>query len=162
MKKTQKLFFYFVLALALAFSVTACAKNAPSLDSIEKNGLSIKIYKSQNCGCCVGYTSYMEAKNYKVDVEVVSDVDSIKDRYNVPIEVRSCHTSIIKSGSKEYFVEGHVPEEAIVKLLTEKPDIDGIALPRMPSGSPGMPGTKDGKWVVYSVKDGEKSEFMTI
>ena len=27
-----------------------------------------------------------------------------------------------------YFIEGHIPIEAINKLLTEKPEIDGIAL----------------------------------
>ncbi len=42
-----------------------------------------------------------------------------------------------------YFIEGHVPIEAIEKLLTEKPEIDGIALPQMPSGSPGMSGFKN-------------------
>jgi hypothetical protein len=30
-----------------------------------------------------------------------------------------------------YFIEGHIPIEAINKLLTEKPEIDGIALPEM-------------------------------
>ena len=62
-----------------------------------------------------------------------------------------------------YFVEGHIPIEAIKKLLVEKPDIKGIAMPGMPSGSPGMPGAKDGQFIIYAVaKDGSTYEFMRV
>jgi hypothetical protein len=54
-----------------------------------------------------------------------------------------------------YFIEGHIPIEAIEKLLTEKPEIDGIALPEMPSGSPGMPGFKLAPFKIHSVKNGQ-------
>ena len=39
-----------------------------------------------------------------------------------------------------YFIEGHVPHDAITKLLAEKPDIKGITVPGMPAGInvPGM------------------------
>ena len=37
---------------------------------------------------------------------------------------------------------GHVLEAAISRLLRENLDIRGIAVPGMPAGSPGMPGTK--------------------
>jgi len=37
-----------------------------------------------------------------------------------------------------YVVEGHVPIEEIRRLVTERPDIAGIAVPGMPIGSPGM------------------------
>ena len=62
-----------------------------------------------------------------------------------------------------YFVEGHVPAEAIARMLQEKPDIAGIALQGMPMGSPGMPGSKEGRFVVYAVnKDGTYKEYMRI
>jgi hypothetical protein len=35
-------------------------------------------------------------------------------------------------------VEGHVPVEDIKRLLRERPDAKGIAVPGMPVGSPGM------------------------
>jgi hypothetical protein len=54
-----------------------------------------------------------------------------------------------------YFIEGHIPIEAIEKLLTEKPEINGIALPQMPLSSPGMPGFKIEKWKIHSVKNGQ-------
>ena len=60
-------------------------------------------------------------------------------------------------------MEGHVPLEAIEKLLQEKPDIKGIAMPGMPSGAPGMLGKKTGDFVVYAVNnDGSYEEFMRI
>jgi hypothetical protein len=35
-------------------------------------------------------------------------------------------------------VEGHVPADAIRRVLAERPAIVGIAVPGMPIGSPGM------------------------
>jgi hypothetical protein len=83
---------------------------------------------------------------------------TIKQKYNIPVEMQSCHTTILG----KYFIEGHVPLEAVNKLLKEQPDIDGIALPGMPIGTPGMPGDKDEPYVIYQLKDGKSSVFMTI
>ncbi len=83
---------------------------------------------------------------------------TIKQKYNIPVEMQSCHTTIMG----KYFIEGHVPFEAVNKLLKEQPDIDGIALPGMPIGTPGMPGDKDEPYVIYQLKDGKYSVFMTI
>ena len=80
------------------------------------------------------------------------------NKHNIPSELESCHTTEVAG----YFVEGHVPVEAIDKLLEEKPDIDGIALPGMPAGSPGMGGLKTEDFVIYALKDGEASVFMTL
>lgn len=70
----------------------------------------------------------------------------------------SCHTAVIA----DYFVEGHIPIEAIEKLLEEKPGIDGIALPGMPTGSPGMPGQQTEAFKIYALSAGTASEFMTM
>jgi hypothetical protein len=72
--------------------------------------------------------------------------------------MQGCHTTVIN----EYFVEGHVPIEAVRKLLEERPLIDGIALPRMPQGSPGMGGEKTQPFVIYSITDGKVEEFVTL
>ena len=47
-----------------------------------------------------------------------------------------------------------MPSEAIMKLLKERPAIDGIALPGMPAGSPGMPGLKTEAFIIYTITDG--------
>lgn len=62
---------------------------------------------------------------------------SIKSRYRVPAELQSCHTAIVDG----YVIEGHVPVTEINRLLSERPDVIGLAVPGMPAGSPGMSGS---------------------
>jgi len=64
----------------------------------------------------------------------------------VPDGAASCHTALVNG----YVVEGHVPIEAIVKLLNDRPDAVGLALPGMPLGSPGM-GGNESTWVSQDV-----------
>ena len=52
----------------------------------------------------------------------------------MPDDLRSCHTASIGG----YAIEGHVPVADIRRLLAERPDALGIAVPGMPIGSPGM------------------------
>jgi hypothetical protein len=76
----------------------------------------------------------MEENEYIVQVEDVQDLLSIKTRYQVPPQLQSCHTAIVDG----YVIEGHVPVEDVERLLNERPDIAGLAVPGMPVGSPGM------------------------
>ncbi len=89
---------------------------------------------------------------------LTDDTSGIKEQFSVPEEMQSCHTTVMG----EYYIEGHVPVEAIRRLLEERPSIDGIALPGMPSGSPGMTGSKEGPFVIYAISGGQVSEFMRI
>ena len=73
------------------------------------------------------------------------DVYAVKDHFGVPDEVYSCHTMLIGG----YVVEGHVPVPAVVRLLSERPGITGIAFAGMPAGSPGMPGPQTEPFTVY-------------
>lgn len=124
------------------------------------NGLLATIYKSPSCGCCGQYAAYLEKKGYGIDIEGIADMQAIKEQYGVPYELESCHTMAIDG----YVVEGHVPEEAVQKLLAERPDIKGIGMAGMPSGSPGMPGPKTADFVIYEIThDGARGNvFMTI
>jgi hypothetical protein len=76
----------------------------------------------------------MKENDYLVQVEDVQDLVSVKRRYQVPSELQSCHTAIVDG----YVIEGHVPVEDVERLLSERPDIIGLAVPGMPVGSPGM------------------------
>ncbi len=115
------------------------------------------VYKSLTCGCCEGFIS--ELKNdFDVEIKIMDDISSIKDKYNIPLDMQSCHTTIIG----DYFIEGHVPMEAINELLETMPDVEGIILPGMPAGAPGMSGTKKEPFKIYSLKDGVTSEFLEI
>ena len=112
----------------------------------------------KKCGCCYGYVLFLEEEKFKVKQTDMRSLHLIKKKYNIPLEMQSCHTTILG----KYFIEGHVPIEAINKLLKEKPDIDGIALPGMPIGTPGMPGEKEEPYIIYQLVDGKSSVFMTI
>ena len=133
------------------------ASGFATINSIEEE---INIYKSLTCGCCSVYTDYVDGKVIpKVNSFNVQDPDAIKEQYGIPRELQSCHTTIIEN----YFVEGHIPLEAVEKLMKEQPNIKGIAMPGMPSGSPGMPGGKTGDFIIYSVNNDESyEEFMRI
>ncbi|HRH55292.1 MAG TPA: DUF411 domain-containing protein [Candidatus Paceibacterota bacterium] len=106
----------------------------------ELAGKRMEVYKSPGCSCCGGFIAELEAQSADVVVNNVSDEElaSIKATHGIGPELESCHTTIIDG----YVVEGHVPLEVIATLTTEKPEISGIALPGMPSGTPGMPGPK--------------------
>lgn len=118
------------------------------------------VYRSLTCGCCLGYSTELEKQGFVVRVESLreKDMDVIKKQYGIPSEKQSCHTTVIG----DYFVEGHVPFEAIEKLLAEKPNIDGIGLPGMPLGTPGMPGMKSASYEIYEKISNEFSKFMTL
>jgi len=80
------------------------------------------------------------------------DVTALKHRRNIPTDLQSGHTLVLD----EYVVEGHVPAGVIATMLDEEPVIDGIVLPGMPAGAPGMGGTKSGSFTVYAL-GGEKT-----
>ena len=120
--------------------------------------MEFEMYYSPGCNCCEKYAAYLREMNYTVRQIETSEVMEIKNRFGIPRELWSCHT--VKAGN--YFVEGHVPVEAIQKLMAENPEIKGISLPKMPPGSPGMGGNKTGPFTIYYVSEGEKGEFMVI
>jgi hypothetical protein len=76
----------------------------------------------------------MEENGYTVQVEDVQDLAPVKAEHNIPAALQSCHTAIVDG----YVVEGHVPVADVERLLAERPDVLGIAVPGMPIGSPGM------------------------
>ncbi|MDP2648521.1 MAG: DUF411 domain-containing protein [bacterium] len=122
----------------------------------------VVVHKSASCGCCGVYTTYLKREGYGVDVRNMSDSDlgAKKRELGVPYELESCHSSEVGG----YIVEGHIPEEAIAKLLADKPDIKGIGMAGMPSGSPGMGGGKSEPFVIYEIEnDGTQGGvFITL
>ena len=84
----------------------------------------------------------------------------IKSRYQVPLELQSCHTAIVDG----YVIEGHVPLQEIDRVLSERPDIVGLAVPGMPVGSPGMenPGVAEDPYhVIAFYSDGRQEVFAS-
>lgn len=92
------------------------------------------VYRSPSCGCCGGWVDHLRAAGFTVTVEMMEDLTPIAARHGIPDQLRSCHTG----ETNGYFVEGHVPAADVERLLAERPDARGIAVPGMPIGSPGM------------------------
>jgi hypothetical protein len=105
------------------------AKNQENID-IPK----VLSYRSASCGCCKKWVNHLRDNGLEVVDKIVEDVSVIKNQYQIPNNLRSCHSAQIAN----YMIEGHVPIESINKLFREKPNIKGIAVPGMPLGSPGM------------------------
>ena len=96
---------------------------------------------------------------FAVTAKATHDLAEISRKAGIPAELQGCHTSFIG----DYVVDGHVPVEAIAKLLAAHPAIKGITLPGMPEGSPGMYGRKSGAFTIYAIApDGKSGVFMTV
>lgn len=100
------------------------------------NNVSATVYKDPNCGCCKEWVGYAEGHGLSATTQHPEDLSLFKDRYDVPQQMRSCHTAVTTDG---YVFEGHVPAKYMAQFL-ENPPIQaiGLAVPGMPVGSPGM------------------------
>ncbi len=141
----------FLIMSAATAVLAACGQD------VQAKG-TVQLYKQPTCGCCGIWGEYMQEHGYVVESHALADLNPVKRKYRIPKRLESCHTAVVDG----YVVEGHVPVEVIDKLLTQGPDIDGIALPRMPSGSPGMPGQKRGTWTIYAIKGGKYSVYTKV
>ncbi len=102
----------------------------------------------------------MTDNGYKVETVEVDNMVSIKTKYHVPTELQGCHTAIVDG----YTIEGHVPAADIERLLAERPDVAGLAVPGMPVGSPGMQveGAVDQPYdVIAFTEDNQQSVFSS-
>lgn len=130
----------FALAVGIAVSLPAAATAATP-----KPGVTL--FKNPQCSCCESYAQYLRNSGYEVKVVMSHDLPLIRQRQGISPELEGCHTSLVGG----YFVEGHIPVEHVDRMLTERPEIDGISLPGMPPGTPGMGGPKPGPLTVYGV-----------
>ena len=106
------------------------------LSTKDAGALEVTVYKSPNCGCCNKWIAHLGANGFKVNAHDLADLTQIKLEHGVRRELTSCHTALVDG----YVIEGHVPAEDIQRLLQERPDVVGLAVPGMPMGSPGMEG----------------------
>jgi hypothetical protein len=102
---------------------------------------TMSVFKTSGCGCCLGWIKAMENAGNRVEARNVAmgDLMQMKLKAGFKVEHASCHTTRIGP----YVLEGHVPAREIERLLAERPDAVGLAVPGMPLGSPGMDFGKD-------------------
>ena len=111
------------------------------------NANEVTLYKNPQCGCCEEYAAYLRQNGFTVTVKPTHDLAMMSRQAGIPDDFQGCHLSFID----DYVVSGHVPIDTVNKLLTERPDIKGVTLPGMPTGSPGMNGPKTGPFRMYEV-----------
>ncbi|MGR9053127.1 MAG: DUF411 domain-containing protein, partial [Gammaproteobacteria bacterium] len=117
--------------VSLVFGTILLLANAAYAEQTETE---VVVYRSPSCGCCGKWIEHLRENNFNVKEIAVDDMSVIKKRYGVPNNLASCHTALVDG----YVVEGHVPASDIKALLSSKAKINGIAVPGMPTGSPGM------------------------
>lgn len=105
------------------------------------------LYRNPNCDCCLEYAKYLRSNGFEVTVDSSHDLAAVRKQLHIPEKFEGCHVMTVG----KYAVEGHVDVGSINKLLTEHPNITGISIPGMPSGTPGMTGPKSGPLNVYEI-----------
>lgn len=100
-------------------------------------------------------------EGFAVSEEELPQPSLIKEKVarGVPLKLASCHTAVVDG----YVIEGHVPARDIRKLVTERSDAVGLAVPGMPYGSPGMgPESERNAYdVLLILKDGTSRVFSS-
>ncbi|MBD1866252.1 DUF411 domain-containing protein [Oculatella sp. FACHB-28] len=123
------------MAIATVIVLTTASAEAASTPEVMSEAMpEIVVYRDPSCSCCGGWMEHLEAQGFQATNMPTPEVDALKQQYGIPDDLTSCHTAIIGG----YVVEGHVPAEDIKRLLAERPNVVGIAVPGMPVGTPGM------------------------
>lgn len=121
--------------------------------------VEMTVYKSPTCACCAKWVDYLEERNFDVTVVDLADLRSVRGQLGVGAQLQSCHTAVVEG----YAVEGHVPAADILRLLSERPAVAGLAAPGMPSQSPGMTTSVEprGYDVLTFTRSGETTKFSS-
>ena len=119
----------------LAFTSVSLMASFPRAFA-ESGIVDLHVVKNAQCGCCDSWVEILSQKGFRVTTENRSRelLTKFKIKSGVPKALRSCHTA----HTMGYFIEGHVPAEDIKRLIAERPNALGLAVPGMPLGSPGM------------------------
>jgi len=118
---------------------------------------TVDVFSTSGCGCCIGWMKHLEEAGFEVTNEnlAMADLQAKKTGAGLRPGQTSCHTGFVRG----YVVEGHVPAAEVKRLLAERSDAAGLAVPDMPAGSPGM-GTSDEPYEVLLVaRDGTSTVF---
>ena len=122
---------------------------------------ALRVRKTPTCGCCTAWVEHVRKAGFTVEAQNVNQdaLNAFKDRLQIVPELAGCHTAVVDG----YFVEGHVPASDIARLLAERPEARGLAVPDMPMSSPGMggPGAGDSFDTLLVGSNGSTSVFAS-
>ena len=126
---------YWMTRRSLVGLVAAAAFGAPVALAFAEDA-TVVVHKDPNCGCCSLWVQHLRNAGLAARVEEAADLKIVRARLGVPAALAACHTAEVAG----YVLEGHVPVGAVRRLLSERPNAKGLAVPGMPIGSPGMEG----------------------
>jgi hypothetical protein len=113
----------------------------------------VEVYKSPTCGCCEEWIKHLRANGFTVQAHDVPDTAKYRAKFGMPDQLGSCHSATVQG----YALEGHVPAPDIKRLLATRPKAKGLAVPGMPSGSPGMDAPRHDAYDVVLVQESGKA-----
>ncbi|ANL89097.1 DUF411 domain-containing protein [Rhizobium phaseoli] len=138
----------------IAMAVSALA--FPGGAAFAATSAKMTVYKDPTCGCCHEWSRAMSAAGFSVDARDTDDLAAVKARLDVPADLEGCHTAVVE----EYYLEGHVPLEAVQRLLRERPPVRGLAVPGMPPGSLGMGDDPQVAYDVHAIPSGTGAPYV--
>ncbi len=138
--------FSVLVVLAVVFLVERDRRGTDT-EKVGAHDRTMLVHKTPWCGCCGEWAAYADEAGFDVRVVEHADLAPVRRRLGVPDDLASCHTAEVGG----YVIEGHVPAPDIERLLSERPDGIGLALPGMVPNSPGM-----------EVPDGPRPTYRTI
>lgn len=132
------------VGIASAVAVARSGESPPAeppdaAEELVQEAPRVTVYKSPQCGCCAKWVDHLREAGFQVTALDVEDVSPVKREHGITAGIASCHTATVDG----YVIEGHVPADVIARLLEERPEVKGLAVPGMPIGSPGMEGPRE-------------------
>ncbi|CAM3556720.1 DUF411 domain-containing protein [Paracoccus nototheniae] len=115
-------------------TTAACPLATPTVAGARRVQVRARVFRLPECGCCGAWVAHLEQHGFAVDGVMTQDMEAVKNRHAVPTPLRSCHTALIEG----CVIEGHVPATDIRRLIDERLQARGLAVPGMPVGSPGI------------------------
>ena len=118
----------------------------------------VTVHKDPGCGCCTGWVQHLQGAGFTTKVIETRNLAPVRRQLGVPDDLAGCHTAEVAG----YVIEGHVPADAIRRLLEERPIAQGLAVPGMPAGSPGMEGGTPERYAVVLFGPAVRRTYMTF
>ena len=84
----------------------------------------VSIYRKHGCVCALEWKRSLENAGFEVQMFEPDSMNPIRAKLQTPRQLRGCHVGVYLG----YYLEGHVPAEALEKLTTDRPVAKGVVM----------------------------------
>ena len=102
---TKRRFLNYLIFSGILFTNTINANKSSAGTQEIINILKIVSYRSVSFGCCKKWMNHFIDNRLEVVDNILEDVSIIKNKYQIPNNLRSCNSAQLG----KYTIEGHVP-----------------------------------------------------